>query len=371
MASLHLKFVHAYKDRHGRTRFYFRQHGRPNVVLPGVFGSAEFMAAYASALDGEGAAPASPTRVNRSASGSTSAAVAAYFGSIDFANLATATKIDRRRILERFREANGDKPFAAMRPVHVEKLLAAKASKPHAAKSFLKALRAVAAVALRTGLCTIDPTKGVSVKARTSAHGFRAWTEADIDQFETRWPIGTRERLALALALYTGQRRADIIIMGRQHIRNGVLTVRQSITGAPVVYYSPIHPELQAILAASQGQQMTFLTTPTGKLFAPSAFTDWFGKACRAAGLPLGLSAHGLRKAMCRRLAEAGCSASQIAAISGHTTLREVSRYTESADRARMARTAMASLPERTKPGDEVANPAAGLAKSKRKPLKD
>jgi phage terminase large subunit GpA-like protein len=37
-------------------------------------------------------------------------------------------------------------------------------------------------------------------------------------------------------------------------------------------------------------------------------------------GLPAGRSAHGLRKAACRRLAEAGCSDSVIAAISGHKT---------------------------------------------------
>jgi integrase len=89
---------------------------------------------------------------------------------------------------------------------------------------------------------------------------------------------------------------------------------------------------------------MTFLTTATGKPFAPGAFTNWFGGVCRAAGLPLGLSAHGLRKAMCRRLAEAGCSANQIAAISGHVTWKEVERYTKAADQRRMATAAMEQI---------------------------
>jgi Phage integrase family len=62
---------------------------------------------------------------------------------------------------------------------------------------------------------------------------------------------------------------------------------------------------------------------------------------CDAAGLSKQCSAHGLRKAACRRLAEAGCSASEIAAISGHATLGEVQRYTKAADQARMARAAM------------------------------
>jgi integrase len=51
---------------------------------------------------------------------------------------------------------------------------------------------------------------------------------------------------------------------------------------------------------------------------------------------------HGLRKAACRRLAEAGCSANEIMAISGHATMKELVRYTAAADQARLARNAMA-----------------------------
>jgi integrase len=90
--------------------------------------------------------------------------------------------------------------------------------------------------------------------------------------------------------------------------------------------------------------QLTFLTTATGKPFAPGAFTNWFGRACREAGLPLGLSAHGLRKGMCRRLAEAGCSAKQIQAISGHATLKEVERYCVDAEQKRLAADAMEQI---------------------------
>jgi integrase len=55
---------------------------------------------------------------------------------------------------------------------------------------------------------------------------------------------------------------------------------------------------------------------------------------------------HGLRKAACRRLAEAGCSASQIAAVSGHKSLQEVERYVREADQERMARDALARIAE-------------------------
>jgi hypothetical protein len=58
------------------------------------------------------------------------------------------------------------------------------------------------------------------------------------------------------------------------------------------------------------------------------------------------VSAHGLRKATARRLPEIGCSANQIASITGHASLSEVQRYTKAADRKRMAREAMKKLME-------------------------
>jgi integrase len=61
---------------------------------------------------------------------------------------------------------------------------------------------------------------------------------------------------------------------------------------------------------------------------------------------PKGISAHGLRKATARRLAELGCSTHEIAAVTGHATLAEVQRYTEAANRKRLAREAMKKLIE-------------------------
>lgn len=45
-----LRYVKAYLDRHGRQRYYFRRKGCPTITLPGVYGSAEFVEAYAAAL---------------------------------------------------------------------------------------------------------------------------------------------------------------------------------------------------------------------------------------------------------------------------------------------------------------------------------
>src|SRR6266571_3433587 len=88
------------------------------------------------------------------------------------------------------------------------------------------------------------------------------------------------------------------------------------------------------------GQYSLFRSIPPFK--SAASFGNWFAQCCRDAGLPKGTAAHGFRKAACRRLAEAGCSASEIMAVSGHKSLSEVQRYCAAADQARMARAAQA-----------------------------
>jgi integrase len=89
---------------------------------------------------------------------------------------------------------------------------------------------------------------------------------------------------------------------------------------------------------------LTFLVTAQGAPFTPAGFGNWFRECCDAVGLK-NCSAHGLRKAAARRLAEAGNSTNAIAAVTGHTTLKEVERYTRDADQARLADQAIATLP--------------------------
>jgi integrase len=325
-------------DRHGKVRHYYRRPGFKAVPLPGVPGSAEFNRAYEAAT---ATAPRIVIGADRSAPGSVSAAVAAYFGSMAFGNLAAGTQRNRRWVLEKFRNDYGEKPLALLERSHIETMLAGKAATPGAARNFLIALRAMIAVAITAGLRIGDPSAGIHVRLRDTG-GFRTWTEGEIAQFEAAHSIGTRARLAFALLLYTAQRRGDVVRMGRQHVRDGFIAVRQQKTGR--LLEIPLHAELQEIIAAHPAVHMTFLTTSSGEPFTASHFTRWFRARCREAGLQLGLTAHGLRKAACRRLAEAGCSASLIASISGHATLNEVSRYTKAADQKRMAVDAMKAI---------------------------
>jgi integrase len=333
------KHVHGYVDRHGKARFYLRRKGCARVPLPGLPWSPEFMAAYQDAMSSEAPKPAPSARHIKP--GTVAALVNSYVNSVAFGELATETKRTRKNILRRFANEHGDKRAAMLKREHVTAMFTKMSGKRFAARNWLKTVRALMQFAITDGSLKEDPTAGIkNMSGKTD--GFRTWNEDDIAAFEARHLIGTRERLALALLLCTAQRRSDVVRMGRQHIRNGAIEVTQQKTGTKLAV--PIHPDLQAALAAMPSKHLTFLTTAFGKPFTAAGFTNWFRDACNAAGLPKGTSAHGLRKAAARRLAEAGCSANVIASITGHQSLSEIERYTKAADQARMARDGMATL---------------------------
>jgi integrase len=348
--SIKLRYLHHWVDRRNggaKARYYFRRPGFKRVVLPGLYGSAEFMQAYQNALAGQ-MLPRAPIGAGRIKAGSIAALVLAYFAtSQSFLSLAPGTRRTYRLILEKFCEAHGDKPVALLTRQHIRAMLAQKVSTPAAGNHWLRLIKAVMTFAVEEGFRKDDPTIGVrGIKNRTD--GFHTWTEEEIAAFEARHPIGSKARLALALLLYTAQRRSDVVRMGRQHIRDGIVHVRQQKTGTMLAI--PLHPTLATIIEATPSDHLTFLTTSFGKPFSSNGFGNWFRDRCNEAGL-LQCSAHGLRKAACRRLAEAGCSANVIAAISGHSTLTEVARHTKAADQKRMAREGMAAI-TRTKTGN-------------------
>jgi integrase len=125
---------------------------------------------------------------------------------------------------------------------------------------------------------------------------------------------------------------------------------------------------LAAIIADTAAGNLTFLVTDQGKPYTAAGFGNWFRDQCRAAGLH-GCSAHGLRKAAARRLAEAGCTPHEIAAITGHASLREVERYTEAVNRQKLADMAMAkvSAADRTKIGTSSVKPDERFDKKRKK----
>jgi integrase len=341
MARIRLKHVNSFKDRHGRLRHYFRRRGQKSVALPGLPGSDSFMRAYETALVGD-TAPPIEIGVGRVKSGTVAALSLAYFNSVAFGNLAKATRRERRIILEKFVAEHGDKRVVMLQRSHVEKMIAAKSQTPSAAVNFLIAVRSVMQFGVDSGILKDNPTLGVK-RPKIRSDGHRTWTEEDITAFEARHPIGSKARLGFALLLHTAQRVGDVLRMGVQHVQNGAIHVRQDKTGTPLTI--PILPELQAVFDGTPpSEHLTFLTSRYGKPYTSRGFTDAFAVWREEAGLPKGLVPHGLRKAACRRFAEHGCSSKEIAAWSGHLSLREVERYTKAADQERLARAAMARL---------------------------
>jgi integrase len=339
MTRFRLKYTHEFIDRTGKLRRYVRPPGaKHSTPLPGAPGSAEFMRTYQEAL----AAAATPAEIGvaRTLRGSVSAAIVGYYRDVSFLSMAPGTRQLRRAILEQFRASYGYRQISGLQRGHIVNLLGSK--KPFAARNWLKALRGLMRFLVATEQRLDDPTTGIRLpKAR--AGEIHSWTELEIKQYEAQHPIGTRPRLALALLLYTAQRRSDVLVMGRQHTREGLVIVRQRKTGRMLEI--PIHSALAQILdEATPNDNLTFLTTANGKPFSQSGFGKLFREWCEQAGLPRHCSAHGLRKAACRRLAEAGCTAHQIAAISGHLSLNEVERYTRAANQSKMAQAAMATV---------------------------
>jgi integrase len=337
------KYVQGFIDRHGRPRFYFRRSGFKTVPLPGLPWSPEFMGAYEEA---NGKLVRLDIGVKRTIPGTISDAIIRYFACAEFmSGLRPSTQAMRRAILERFRSEHGKKRLAKLEPEHVDKIIGK--LKPYAQRNMLKTLRGLMAFAIRDRMITTDPTAQCKLTRVTDTGGFPTWTEDHIAAFVAKHPVGTRARLALALLLYTGQRRGDVVLIGQQHIKKGVLSIRQQKTKAEVDI--PVLPELQEVLNATPSGHLTFLVTGHGKPFTAAGFGNWFRDMCTAAGLPKRLSAHGLRKAAATRFADHGATAHELMAWFGWKKITEAERYTCAANRKALAKGMVRKLRVRTK----------------------
>jgi integrase len=330
------KYVSEFVDRHGKTHMRFRRTGQASYYFQTVPWTPEFMREYQACLDRE-AAPSIEPGVNRTRPGSINALVVAYYGSPEFKGLRPSTQTTYRGIIERFRNKHGEKMVAHLERKHVKAIIGGMSDRPQAANNLLDRLKTLMSFAVDIGMRRDDPTVKLS-GFKTNSDGWHTWTEDEIARYEARHPIGSKARLALALMLYTGQRRSDAVGMGWQFVSGDRIAVRQIKTSARLAI--PMHPTLKDVLEASPRKNMTFLTTVQGKPYTPAGFGNWFRDRCDEAGLPQ-CSAHGLRKAAARRMADAGCTNQQIKAVTGHKTDAEVSRYTAAADQERLATQAM------------------------------
>src|SRR5215471_9337021 len=208
--------------------------------------------------------------------------------------------------------------------------------------------------ALDVGHVKADPTLSVKNPSKPKSGGFPAWDENDVERYEARWPIGTKERVWLGVLLYTGLRRGDAVRIGRQHVRDGIATIRTEKTGTEV--HLPILPEQQEALDRGPSADLAFICGANGKPMTKESFGNLFRDACRAAGV--NKSAHGLRKIGATRAANNGATVAQLNAIFGWSGSEMASLYTANADRKKLAREAIGKLMVENEAATSIPSPS-------------
>ena len=286
----------------------------------------------------------------------------------DYLRLDGRTKRVRRGIIE----ATFDEPIAPNSPLffreipvskmtanEIEVLRDRKLAFPEGANNRVKAIRAVFKWAVRRKgtdgkpLAPHNPARDVPYLKSNNPTGYHTWTLEEVRQFEERHAIGTKARLAFALLLYTGQRRSDVIRLGKQHTKRGVLTFTQykGRNRKPHKLVLPVLPVLQTTIDASPCGDMTYLVNDLLRPFTDAGFGNWFRDRCVEARVPG--RAHGLRKAGATIAANNGATAHQLMAIFGWDTLKMAERYTRAADQKRLAESAMHMLDTREQTSTE------------------
>jgi integrase len=257
-----------------------------------------------------------------------------------------ATRRQRENIFRQVIESAGREPYDKITEKHIVAGRDRRGKTPFQARHFLDTMRGLFAWAKEAGFVKFDPAVAVKYPALKSGEGFPVWTEEDVAAYEAHWPLGTRQRVWLAVLLYTGLRRGDAVQLGRQHVRNEVATIRTQKSGNKIEVTIPLLPPLVEALRAGPTGDLAFICGSNGKPMTKESFGNSFSDACRGAGVRK--SAHGLRKIGATRAANNGATVSQLNAIFGWTGSKMASHYTQAADRVRLAREAIGKLVNET-----------------------
>lgn len=317
----------------GRLYRYYRRDGKRWGRLTGRAGSIEFAGCYEAAEAAyNGRNKDGPT------AGTFAALVTAYRASTGFRVLGDKTKMEYLRHLDAMAIEFGTKPAALLTSVHVRNYQDKFADRPSVGNARLKVLKVLYTFAVERQLAPANPVSRIKMMREGE---YLPWPDDIIKQLADSEPDD--ELLwAMDLALGSGQRRGDLLVMPWTAFDGDGIEVVQHKTGAKL--WIPCHPDLKATLAVIPKRSPIILTTKTGRPWNPGVFSRAFRLATAAAGIE-GYVFHGLRKTAAVRLAEAGCSDAEIMSITGHRTRSMVSLYTRGASQKRLATAAIARLP--------------------------
>lgn len=328
--------LHRQVTRHGRTVWYVRIDRGPRTRIRAEFGSPDFWREYEAAVRGE-----LPEQQHGAGKvGSLKWLIERYRDSAAWRDLSLATRRQRENLLKQVIATAGNEPFTRITEATIASGRDRRSATPFMARHFLDTMRGLFAWALEAQHVKANPAAAVAYPKLKSGEGFPVWTEEDVAAYEGHWPLGTRQRVWLAVLLYTGLRRGDAVRIGKQHVRDGIATLRNEKTDMEVSI--PLLPPLIEVLDAGPTGDLAFICGVTGKPLTKESFGNAFSDACRAAGV--NKSAHGLRKIGATRAANNGATVAQLNAIFGWTGSKMASHYTQAADRGRLARDAMSKL---------------------------
>jgi integrase len=269
------------------------------------------------------------------------ALLAAYRMSPEYRALAPATHDSYKRPIEIWQRLS-DNPVSSITRRQILTIRDALAAKKGngSANVFIRVTSTILTWALERDWIVSSPA--MRIKALPTG-SFPAWSEEQVAIALKGLPEHLRR--AMVLGLHTGQRRGDLVAMEWTAIQGSAIRVIQKKTGANLLI--PITPALATELAAWRADsksKRTILETGRGKPWIPVYLSREMARKVLSLGLPAGLNIHGLRKLAATRLANAGCSTHEIAAITGHKTLGMIAHYTASADQERMAKAAVSRL---------------------------
>lgn len=340
-ASMLIDFKHVTRrdNGDGTSRYYFRRRGQPIARLPGEPGSDEFMAAYNSCL-----AWVAPEAKERE--GTFGWLCDSYMDSTAYTTKAKATRDARRRVilsmvnepLERGKpELFGDERAKRIGQAHIEVLRDRKAMQPNAANERLKILAQIFKHGVSKKAVAANPVRDVE-RLSVKGGGHETATDEHIEQYLAHHKAGPA-RLAGLMLKHFGVRVSDLRVLGRQHMRAGLMTFVTVKTG--VLCELPITTEM---LAALPRDNMTFLLTERGSPFASDkALSKRVSKWFQQAGIE-GITAHCVRKWRATKMAENGGTEYQLMAWFGWRDPKEARPYIVAASRKRLAQEAAAKM---------------------------
>lgn len=305
--------------------YHYAWKGGPRVL--GTPGSPEFIANYNAAV-------ASLVRVRDDCLASL---ITRYIRSPAFTNLKPATRKHYSWHLTVIENKFGDMPIVALKDRRVRADFlgwrdeVAERS-PRQADIGMAVFARMLSWAYDKGIAPAHPLEkpGRLYRANRSAS---IWSEENEAAFYDHAP--KHLHLPLMLALWTGQRKADLLALTWADYDGDHIRLMQKKTGARVAV--PVGAALKSALDTSRSSvglddggagKLPILRNESGKPWTDGGFSASWRKACAKAGV-VGVTFHDLRGTAVTRLARAGCTVPEIASITGHS-LRDVNEILNS-----------------------------------------